>query len=262
MTYRDMEGRLRRKARKRAGFVLVTMRGDAERLVGKYVLVPVGSGLELGEVEQALRQSPKGARPLILPFRDHSVINSPFVAIGAPRNVLSLPRRRRGRVAEGGGLLNRYTVLKPYPGFESLRLRHFKLLIYNQPSVLPGSLPMELLVRPRRKKPLIQIAHSSSSCLRPSYFEIVRETASLSIRMALRAPIDNIWKGRRCRVYSHTGSLGCNCRPTYQIARHFNFKESIPSTDGLRHSVPSRATSKTSNRICPIRRDLKEREKN
>src|SRR5258706_5981968 len=29
-----------------------------------------------------------------------------------------------GREAEGGGLLNRYTVVKPYRGFESLRLRH------------------------------------------------------------------------------------------------------------------------------------------
>jgi hypothetical protein len=28
-----------------------------------------------------------------------------------------------GREAEGGGLLNRYTVEKPYRGFESLRLR-------------------------------------------------------------------------------------------------------------------------------------------
>jgi hypothetical protein len=27
-------------------------------------------------------------------------------------------------VAEGGGLLNRYRVVKPYRGFESLRLRH------------------------------------------------------------------------------------------------------------------------------------------
>jgi hypothetical protein len=34
------------------------------------------------------------------------------------------PHRRRGRVAEGGGLLNRYRVVKPYRGFESLRLRH------------------------------------------------------------------------------------------------------------------------------------------
>ncbi len=31
--------------------------------------------------------------------------------------------RRRGRVAEGGGLLNRYRVVKLYRGFESLRLR-------------------------------------------------------------------------------------------------------------------------------------------
>src|ERR1700761_5029299 len=30
-----------------------------------------------------------------------------------------------GREAEGGGLLNRYRVVKPYRGFESLRLRQF-----------------------------------------------------------------------------------------------------------------------------------------
>jgi hypothetical protein len=29
-------------------------------------------------------------------------------------------------VAEGGGLLNRYRVVKPYRGFESLRLRHLR----------------------------------------------------------------------------------------------------------------------------------------
>ena len=34
------------------------------------------------------------------------------------------PYRRRGRVAEGGGLLNRYRLVKAYRGFESLRLRH------------------------------------------------------------------------------------------------------------------------------------------
>src|SRR6267378_4537364 len=34
------------------------------------------------------------------------------------------PLRSCGRVAEGGGLLNRYRVVKPYRGFESLRLRH------------------------------------------------------------------------------------------------------------------------------------------
>ncbi len=33
------------------------------------------------------------------------------------------PYRSCGRVAEGGGLLNRYRVVKPYRGFESLRLR-------------------------------------------------------------------------------------------------------------------------------------------
>src|SRR6201999_2032550 len=32
--------------------------------------------------------------------------------------------RSCGREAEGGGLLNRYRVVKPYRGFESLRLRH------------------------------------------------------------------------------------------------------------------------------------------
>ena len=29
-------------------------------------------------------------------------------------------------MAEGGGLLNRYRVVKPYRGFESLSLRHYK----------------------------------------------------------------------------------------------------------------------------------------
>jgi hypothetical protein len=33
------------------------------------------------------------------------------------------PQWSCGRVAEGGGLLNRYRVVKPYRGFESLRLR-------------------------------------------------------------------------------------------------------------------------------------------
>ena len=40
------------------------------------------------------------------------------------------PKRRRGREAEGGGLLNRYTPLKAYRGFESLRLRQFFLVTY------------------------------------------------------------------------------------------------------------------------------------
>jgi hypothetical protein len=52
-----------------------------------------------------------------------SIESRQSAACGSP------PRRayrrywRRGRVAEGGGLLNRYRVVKPYRGFESLRLR-------------------------------------------------------------------------------------------------------------------------------------------
>ena len=40
------------------------------------------------------------------------------------------PYRRCGRVAEGGGLLNRYRVVKPYRGFESLRLRQLYATAY------------------------------------------------------------------------------------------------------------------------------------
>ncbi len=39
--------------------------------------------------------------------------------------------RRGGRVAEGGGLLNRYTVFKPYREFESHPLRHFYFTNYS-----------------------------------------------------------------------------------------------------------------------------------
>src|SRR3981081_3652336 len=46
------------------------------------------------------------------------------VACGSPPRRAYRPQRSCGRVAEGGGLLNRYRVVKPYRGFESLRLRH------------------------------------------------------------------------------------------------------------------------------------------
>ena len=46
-------------------------------------------------------------------------------ACGSPRCRAYRPQRSCGRVAEGGGLLNRYRVVKPYRGFESLRLRQF-----------------------------------------------------------------------------------------------------------------------------------------
>jgi hypothetical protein len=39
----------------------------------------------------------------------------------------AMARRSCGRVAEGGGLLNRYTLVKAYRGFESLRLRQFPI---------------------------------------------------------------------------------------------------------------------------------------
>ena len=47
-------------------------------------------------------------------------------ACGRPRRRAYRRCWRRGRVAEGGGLLNRYRVVKPYRGFESLRLRHLR----------------------------------------------------------------------------------------------------------------------------------------
>jgi hypothetical protein len=45
-------------------------------------------------------------------------------ACGSPLRRAYRAQRSCGRVAEGGGLLNRYRVVKPYRGFESLRLRH------------------------------------------------------------------------------------------------------------------------------------------
>jgi hypothetical protein len=49
-------------------------------------------------------------------------------------------------VAEGGGLLNRYRVVKPYRGFESLRLRQtaINLVIYLRYAIHPARLPNRL----------------------------------------------------------------------------------------------------------------------
>ncbi len=55
------------------------------------------------------------------------------VACGPPLRRAYRPQRRRGRVAEGGGLLNRYRVVKPYRGFESLRLRQAPSLPLRRP---------------------------------------------------------------------------------------------------------------------------------
>ena len=63
--------------------------------------------------------------------------------------------RRRGRAAEGGGLLNRYRVVKPYRGFESLRLRHLLenttlfQCIARLPLRTPIHLPIHSFVRRR-----------------------------------------------------------------------------------------------------------------
>src|SRR3982074_874881 len=53
---------------------------------------------------------------------DFGSLNS--AACGSPPCRAYRPYRRCGGVAEGGGLLNRYRVVKPYRGFESRRLRH------------------------------------------------------------------------------------------------------------------------------------------
>src|ERR1700691_6248819 len=53
--------------------------------------------------------------------------NPKSAACGSPPRRAYRPYRRCGRVAEGGGLLNRYRVVKPYRGFESLRLRQFSV---------------------------------------------------------------------------------------------------------------------------------------
>ena len=65
------------------------------------------------------------------------------VACGSPLRRAYRPQRRRGRVAEGGGLLNRYRVVKPYRGFESLRLRQY-VKIFRRFSPDCPSLPTNL----------------------------------------------------------------------------------------------------------------------
>jgi hypothetical protein len=50
--------------------------------------------------------------------------DGPQSACGSARCRAYPPPWSCGRVAEGGGLLNRYRLVKAYRGFESLRLRH------------------------------------------------------------------------------------------------------------------------------------------
>jgi hypothetical protein len=70
---------------------------------------PGGSGLTAHSLETLFSGQPGGPKS---------------AACGMPPRRAYRPCWRRGRVAEGGGLLNRYRVVKPYRGFESLRLRH------------------------------------------------------------------------------------------------------------------------------------------
>ena len=65
--------------------------------------------------------------PCSQPLGEHDSRQS--AACGSPPRRAYRPYGRRGRVAEGGGLLNRYRVVKPYRGFESLRLRQFAVCL-------------------------------------------------------------------------------------------------------------------------------------
>src|SRR5687768_2044822 len=60
-----------------------------------------------------------GSRPALTPPASPGMMLNP----GAKPIIWSHRAGRRGREAEGGGLLNRYTGLNLYRGFESLRLR-------------------------------------------------------------------------------------------------------------------------------------------
>ena len=79
----------------------LVQRKKSERPVGR-------SGTLYGDMAPEIRQPESGA-------------------CGSPPPRAYRPYRRCGRVAEGGGLLNRYRVVKPYRGFESLRLRHITI---------------------------------------------------------------------------------------------------------------------------------------
>jgi hypothetical protein len=70
-----------------------------------------------------LRFNFKGSQPPPESLNRSEFAGLKSAACGLPPRRAYRPYRRCGRVAEGGGLLNRYRVVKPYRGFESLRLR-------------------------------------------------------------------------------------------------------------------------------------------
>src|SRR5579862_5651767 len=73
--------------------------------------------------KKAARRLPIAAGPWLRQRLDEFAAAAPY-AIARGLGLSRDTRWRRGREAEGGGLLNRYRVVKPYRGFESLRLRH------------------------------------------------------------------------------------------------------------------------------------------
>ena len=73
---------------------------------------------------QSCRAARAGCDAIGNPKMAREFSRSEFAACGSPPRRAYPPQRSCGRVAEGGGLLNRYRVVKPYRGFESLRLRH------------------------------------------------------------------------------------------------------------------------------------------
>src|SRR5207244_1849571 len=95
-----------------------------------------------------------------------------IAACGPPPRQAYRPCGRRGRVAEGGGLLNRYRVVKPYRGFESLRLRHLRAGALRRTGTLFRARLSRLM--PKRPPPFAE---------RPSPSNQVLENAILAFRM-------------------------------------------------------------------------------
>jgi hypothetical protein len=76
-----------------------------------------------GVIGLSRRTEPRRGPPGRIRCRESTASN---LALAARDRVGHIePSWRCGRVAEGGGLLNRYRVVKPYRGFESLRLRQY-----------------------------------------------------------------------------------------------------------------------------------------
>jgi hypothetical protein len=101
---------------------------ETESRTSAYII----GGVSMARVDLVITSKKERQRRTVPPSLYHrdSVLNPTLVhehriaACGSPLRRAYRPCWRRGRVAEGGGLLNRYRVVKPYRGFESLRLRH------------------------------------------------------------------------------------------------------------------------------------------